>query len=161
MARLNAELVGSRIKARREDLKLQDEKWTQPYVAHEINERTGSKLQGADISRWETGRHLPNRDHMEALAEVLDTTVAEFYASPSNGAETPDPLDDQGEEDVLSAIQIELAATREALQIIARTMRPLLDEKDSRRMRELREQLGLPTDEEPPGPDQETGEQAQ
>lgn len=28
------------------------------------------------VSRWETGQHMPSWDHLEAVAEALDVTVA-------------------------------------------------------------------------------------
>jgi len=90
MAKLHAERMGRRIKEIREDLKKTDEKWTQAYVAHEINARTKGKLQGADISRWEAGKHKPEDHNLEALAEVLGVDVAEFYSDPPDKSKTPD-----------------------------------------------------------------------
>lgn len=123
MAKRNTERVGARIKARREELKRGDEKWTQSYVAHQLSERTGRKTTGQDVSRYETGRHRPEDDTLEALADVLMVNCGEFFSDPPDKSKTPDLLGDKGSSNLEA---IEAALTKAAAE--RAEMRTQLDE---------------------------------
>lgn len=75
-----ADQIGRLIKSKREQLKETDPRWTQAHLADEVNAITGGKLQGADISRWEAGRHRPAEDNINAVVLVLGLNVLDFYA---------------------------------------------------------------------------------
>lgn len=53
-------------------------------------------VQGAEWSRWETGRHRPHSERLEEIAGLLSTSVADLIAGPVEDrkpkAETPDPF---------------------------------------------------------------------
>lgn len=80
-----ARLIGDRMRERRLELEL-----TQRQIA----ERLPGSTQGADVSRWETGRHRPGGDTLDRIADALETTVADLVAGPvaerKAQAETPD-----------------------------------------------------------------------
>lgn len=50
-------------------------------------------VQGAEWSRWETGRHRPQSDTLDAIAEVLGTTAADLIAGPEDERQ-PKPTGD-------------------------------------------------------------------
>jgi transcriptional regulator with XRE-family HTH domain len=82
-----AERVGGRISELR-----QERGWSKAEMARRMEGLTS----GNDVSRWEKGQHLPRSDTLEAIASLLDTTVADLYAGPAaerddRGA-TPDLL---------------------------------------------------------------------
>lgn len=93
VVQLHAERIGRRIQGRRLELKAEEPKWTQPYVAEKVNEITSGKATGAEVSRWETGRHRPEDETLDALAAVLGVDVAYFHTdAPKRTGETPDVL---------------------------------------------------------------------
>ena len=113
MAR-EAEAIGGRIKELREGRRL-----TQREFAHQLP----GKTEGKDVSRWENGKHRPSPDTLGAIADALETTVADLHAGPvadrQAQGETPDPFAvsrSQGEEPTeallrdLLAGQLELGA---------------------------------------------------
>lgn len=97
VAQLHAERIGKRIKQRREALKAEDPKWTQAYVADEVNALTDrdTKYTGSDVSRWEGGRHRPADATLDALAEVLGVEATYFHAAERSEEKraTPDLME--------------------------------------------------------------------
>lgn len=92
-----AEMIGKRIRERRDELKL-----TQRQLADALPGKTESK----DISRWENGRHLPHPATLAAVAKALDTTVYDLRAGPLEDRKAPKP----GDLDQLNADASELRA---------------------------------------------------
>lgn len=69
MAARYKERVGERIKAAREA-----KHWSQGRLAREMP----GTLDGASISRWETGRVEPRADNLQALADALEVDPSYF-----------------------------------------------------------------------------------
>lgn len=61
--------VGARIRDAREA-----KGWTQTQLARQLP----GTVDGASISRWETGKVMPQTDNLEALARALDVDVSYF-----------------------------------------------------------------------------------
>lgn len=68
-----AELIGGRIRELRKA-----RGWTQ----RELAERMKGHAEGKDISRWENGKHVPEQPNLKALADALETTIADLRAGP-------------------------------------------------------------------------------
>jgi transcriptional regulator with XRE-family HTH domain len=68
-----ARLIGARIQEKRVELKL---------TQRELADSLPGKTEGKDVSRWENGHHRPGSDTLLAIAEVLDTTLADLHAGP-------------------------------------------------------------------------------
>lgn len=77
-----AELIGGRIRELRENCA-----WTQ----RELAEKMEGHAEGKDISRWENGKHVPEPSNLKALAEALETTVADLRAGPLAKRQEPKP----------------------------------------------------------------------
>lgn len=58
-----------------------DNNWTQSELADELNELkvTRKKIDKKQISKWETGKHLPRNDTIDALAEIMGITKGELF----------------------------------------------------------------------------------
>lgn len=80
-----AERVGGRISELR-----QERGWSKAEMARRMEGLTS----GNDVSRWEKGQHLPRSDTLEAIASLLDTTVADLYAGPIAQRESAGPTPD-------------------------------------------------------------------
>jgi transcriptional regulator with XRE-family HTH domain len=66
-----AEKVGRRIEELRKE-----RGWSKAELAR----RLPGVSTGNDVGRWEKGQHLPRTDTLDAIAGVLETTVADLYA---------------------------------------------------------------------------------
>lgn len=66
-------MIGARMRERRDELRM-----TQAELADALPGR----VQGADVSRWENGKHRPRSDTLEHIAAALDTTMADLIAGP-------------------------------------------------------------------------------
>jgi transcriptional regulator with XRE-family HTH domain len=106
--------IGSRIRELREERQREDPKWTQEYLARQIE----PMLTGAQVSRWERGKIRPSDERLEKIAEIFDTEVADFYAGalaerkmngtpPSPGSSSSDTLPYKAA-DVERAIKMEM-----------------------------------------------------
>ena len=73
--------IGGRIQELRVERKRRDPKWTQDYLAREID----PKLTGTQVSRWERGEVRPSDRRLERLAEIFNVTVADLLAGPLDG----------------------------------------------------------------------------
>lgn len=80
-----AALFGGRLRERRKELKL---------TQRELADRLPGKTEGKDISRYESGRHLPGQDTRVALAAALETTLADLYSGPEADRPAPGPAPD-------------------------------------------------------------------
>jgi transcriptional regulator with XRE-family HTH domain len=82
-----ARLIGARARERRDELGLSQ---------GEVARRMPGSTQGADVSRWERGKHRPQPDALDHLAAALETTVADLIAGPLSErpekGPTPDPF---------------------------------------------------------------------
>jgi transcriptional regulator with XRE-family HTH domain len=87
---VEAERIGARMRERRLELGLKQ---------REVADRIPGSTEGKDVSRWENGKHRPQGDTLEALAQALETDVEDLYAGPMSGrkptGETPDPFGDR------------------------------------------------------------------
>lgn len=68
-----AENFGGRMRERRRELRI---------TQREVAERVEGKTEGKDISRYETGKHLPGPDTRAAIARALETDLADLYQGP-------------------------------------------------------------------------------
>ncbi len=66
-----AELIGGRIRELRENAGL---------TQRELAEKMEGHAEGKDISRWENGKHVPEASNLKALANALETTIADLRA---------------------------------------------------------------------------------
>jgi transcriptional regulator with XRE-family HTH domain len=86
MAR-EAETIGARMKELREGRGL---------TQREFADLLPGKTEGKDVSRWENGKHRPSPDTLSAIADALETTVADLHAGPLSSRKakgpTPDPF---------------------------------------------------------------------
>lgn len=79
-----AENFGAQIKQRREALGL---------TQRELAQMLPGKTEGKDISRYETGKHMPGENTRRALAKALGTTVGALYVEPARPKlAAPDPF---------------------------------------------------------------------
>lgn len=46
-------------------------------------------VQGAEWSRWETGRHRPHSDTLDEIAKILNTTAADLMLGPMAARDEP------------------------------------------------------------------------
>lgn len=95
------EKVGRRIAQER-----QARKWSRPALARMLP----GVATGNDVYRWETGKHLPRADTLDAIAEAFDIKVADLYSGPydensDNGDDLMKALDDAQREVSLGQIQ--------------------------------------------------------
>lgn len=60
----------------------------------EMARRMPGLASGNDVGRWEKGQHLPRSDTLEAIAELLGTTVADLYAGPAAERPAKGPVPD-------------------------------------------------------------------
>lgn len=65
--------VGARIEAER---KMRN--WSRPELARQLE----GIATGNDVYRWETGKHMPRSDTLDAIATLFGITVADLYAGP-------------------------------------------------------------------------------
>lgn len=105
------ERLGARMRERREALDLS---------MAEVARRMPGKVSENQVYRWELGKHQPKPDTLEALAKVLETSVAALMAPAPTADETPDLSDGVSVEDRLTAI--EDALKRLQFEITARAM---------------------------------------
>jgi transcriptional regulator with XRE-family HTH domain len=78
-----AERIGKRMREIREGMRSSSPRSRNPWPSQaEMAGRLPGNVQGAEWSRWETGRHRPDPDHLPEIAEVLETTVGDLYAGP-------------------------------------------------------------------------------
>jgi transcriptional regulator with XRE-family HTH domain len=82
MAAEMAERVGIRMRTRREELGL-----TQAQLAALIE----GKAEGAQVSRWERGKHQPQ--DLAPIARALEVDLSYFYAPEPDKNDTPSPFD--------------------------------------------------------------------
>lgn len=81
MASAYLERMGERIRNRREELHL-----SRAEVARRLPGKTNENA----VYRWENGKHRPNDDTLQALANVLDTSMTYFLADEAVDEATPD-----------------------------------------------------------------------
>lgn len=81
MAAEHAALVGSRVKAAREEKGLSQ---------RELADRIPGKADGNQVSKWERGQHRVSDDTLKHIAKVLDHDLAWFHAQEADKTETPD-----------------------------------------------------------------------
>lgn len=108
-----AEAVGRRIRQIRKQMRTSNPRSRTPYPSQaELAAKLPGNVQGAEWSRWETGRHLPESDTLVEIAKLLGTTTADLRHGPpeerkptdlpgankahaalsgSDGAASPDP----------------------------------------------------------------------
>lgn len=79
--------VGARIKELREERKLTDPRWTQDYLARQVEEH----LNGTQMSRYERGETMPSEKRLERIAKLLGTDVSDLYAGPLAEREEAEP----------------------------------------------------------------------
>lgn len=72
------ERIGGRIRELREERKREDPRWTQDYLARQID----PLLTGSQISRYERGEIRPEDDRLEKIAEILGTDVPDLFKGP-------------------------------------------------------------------------------
>lgn len=138
------EQMGVRIRARREELGL-----TRPDVARRMPGKVGEN----QIYRWETGKHQPKADTLEALAAALETEPSAFMAPVSVKDETPDLfVRDAEPSDDLSS---DLAATTAAIRSLENQVRLLRTELAARDAEVLRQLAAL----RPPSQGSQPGQQ--
>lgn len=90
--------IGARIRELREERKARDPRWTQDFLAREID----PLLTGAQISRYERGEIKPEDNRLQKIAEILGTDVADLYRGPLADRKPPpakSPLDVLSESD--------------------------------------------------------------
>jgi transcriptional regulator with XRE-family HTH domain len=86
-----AHRIGARIAELRKEKQLQDPKWTQDYLARQVD----PDLTSSQVSRYERGEVKPHDDRLEKIAEVLGTDLGDLYAGPMSArrkTEAPDVL---------------------------------------------------------------------
>ena len=69
---------------------------TGDQLAEEMNKITGSHLTKAEISRWESSKHKPNKDTIFLLARVLNQDPYKFYRSVVDHYDSWRPLFREG-----------------------------------------------------------------
>lgn len=106
MAARYVENIGRRIRERREELDL-----TQAELARALP----GTVDGAQVSRWERGKHKPNDSTLEDLAKVLDVSSVAYFLTdgPSKPAEPPARSDQDASQ--LDRIEAMLAEVIERL----------------------------------------------
>lgn len=111
-----AENFGGRMRERRRELRI---------TQREVAERVEGKTEGKDISRYETGKHLPGPDTRAAIARALDTDLADLYQGPKEKRKKKpkpkaSPLDAGGgaatPDERIDAIEGELSELRAGLE---------------------------------------------
>ena len=97
MASQQAARIGQRIRERRLELdgRGRDDHMTQRELADKVTDLTGRVgIDGNYVSRWERGEHRPNDTTLDAIADALQTSVADLMAGPladrKSPGETPD-----------------------------------------------------------------------
>lgn len=125
--------IGARIRELREERKARDPRWTQDFLARQID----PLLTGAQISRYERGGIKPEDDRLQKIAEILGTDVADLYRGKLADRKPPptkSPLDvlsgsDEQQEvaddeklDVLLAGQAQLLAELAQVQVALREL---------------------------------------
>jgi transcriptional regulator with XRE-family HTH domain len=91
--------LGERIKEAR-TLK----RWKQKQLAAAVS------VEPITVSRWETGRHAPDLDMIDLIAEALGQPVSYFLGGPMNGTAATVP--DGAETSALLAMAAEMAELR-------------------------------------------------
>lgn len=77
------EQMGAQMRGRREALGLS---------RSEVARRMPGKVSENQVYRWEKGLHQPNPDTLQALADVLECSVATLMSSPPVKERTPEPF---------------------------------------------------------------------
>jgi transcriptional regulator with XRE-family HTH domain len=75
--------VGARIRELREERRVKDPRWTQDYLARQVEEH----MSGTQMSRYERGENMPGEKRLARIAEILETDVADLYAGPMDERE--------------------------------------------------------------------------
>lgn len=97
--------LGQRIrKARR------DKNWKQKHLAAAVH------VEPMTVSRWETGRHAPDLDTLELVAEATEKPLS-FFLDPPATAQAPNVADR------LTAIESEIRELRQVLEALATHVR--------------------------------------
>lgn len=124
-------MIGGRMRELRLERQKLDPKWTQDFVARQIE----PMLTGTQVSRWERGETKPGDDRLEKIAEVFTTTVSDLYAGPmaDRKPEKKGDLSQLDGADPMAAIRalseaveklrVDLAATRHELLSEIETVR--------------------------------------
>lgn len=115
----------------------------------ELAKRLG--LDRQTVIRRESGEKLPKAAELIAVASVCGVPEEFMLNGFANEVVA------SGE---VATIRQHLGDQAEALDVIARVLRPLLDDQAAAQLRELREQLGLPSPEAPGEDDQSSDEQS-
>ena len=123
MAAEHVERLGARIAERRLELKDQrGDEFTQGAVARKVGDILGkTSISGTSVSRWERGEHRPSDDSLDALATVLETTVADLMSGPQadRPSATPDVMGNLNEADPLAAVRAQLDRMERLLTALA------------------------------------------
>jgi transcriptional regulator with XRE-family HTH domain len=107
--------IGAAIRRAREE-----KNWKQRNLAAQIPGRAGVTINAQTVSNWERGKHTPDMETLEIVAQALGKPVSYFL---SNGAEP------EAEETTPSAARELLAAAaaqREAAEVLADAAEALL-----------------------------------
>ena len=114
-----AQRVGDRIAQEREK-----RNWSRPELARQMP----GLSTGNDVYRWESGKHLPRSDTLEALADLFEISVADLHAGPVNEngqLEISDPFatEPTAADDEIRELRAELRQTRAELLAAIETVR--------------------------------------
>lgn len=105
----------------------------------ELAAQLPGNVQGAEWSRWETGRHAPQSDTLEEIAKLLDTTTADLRWGPlaerkqpregdldelnsERGGSDPDRRIDELHDEV-AELRSDLSEVRSDLQLVLSLLR--------------------------------------
>lgn len=102
-----AELFGANVRALREDRKMSQ---------RELAEALPGKTEGKDISRYETGKHMPGQDTRVAIARALGVPLARLYEEAEKPeAETPDLMGQLGSGESVAGLAQRIESLRTEL----------------------------------------------
>lgn len=116
----------------------------------EVAERIPGKTESKDVSRWESGHHLPQSDTLGRIADALETTIADLRAGPlaerPEKGPTPDPLagGDSAMAETLARINEKLEEVSDQVELLLRKAdldqdpEELLDDQEADAEAELR-----------------------
>lgn len=100
-----AEQIGARIRARREELGLNQ---------RELAEKLPAAVSNQHVSNWERGVYRPSDKNLPLIAEALDVSVDYLYGAKPQ-PQTPDLMRVLGEGSVAAEIKAQLDAIQEEL----------------------------------------------
>lgn len=124
-----ARKVGARIRELRLERLAADPRWTQDYLARQVEEH----MNGTQMSRYERGENMPGEKRLERIAEVLETQVADLYAGPMS------ERDETEGADLMDALGTPKAATGGQAEELTDTVLAQMNEGFDRLFREIGE----------------------